>query len=86
PEGEDPDTLVRNEGRAGFEARLAQATPLSQFFFDTLAHDVNLATLEGKGRLAERAKPLLAQIPDGAFRDLMQQRLTELTGVGARTA
>lgn len=86
PEGEDPDTLVRNEGRAGFEARLAQATPLSQFFFDTLAQDVNLATLEGKGRLAERAKPLLAQIPDGAFRDLMQQRLTELTGVGARIA
>lgn len=86
PEGEDPDTLVRSEGRAGLEARLAQATPLSQFFFDTLAQDVNLATLEGKGRLAERAKPLLAQIPDGAFRDLMQQRLTELTGVGARIA
>jgi DNA primase len=27
---------------------------------------------------------LLAQIPDGAFGDLMKQRLTELTGVGAR--
>ena len=45
---------------------------------------MNLQTLEGKGRLAERAKPLLAQIPDGAFGDLMKQRLTELTGVGAR--
>ncbi|GAB6196382.1 DNA primase [Lysobacter xanthus] len=86
PEGEDPDSIVRNEGRDGFEARLQSATPLSQFLFDSLAHDVNLATLEGKGRLAERAKPLLAQIPDGAFADLMRQRLTELTGVGARTA
>lgn len=84
PEGEDPDSIVRKEGRDGFEARLRDATPLSQFFFDTLATDVNLATLEGKGRLAERAKPLLAQIPDGAFGDLMKQRLTELTGVGAR--
>ena len=45
---------------------------------------MNLATLDGKARLAERAKPLLAQIPDGAFGDLMKQRLTELTGVGAR--
>ena len=86
PEGEDPDTIVRHEGAAGFDARLQQATPLSQFFFDELSHDVNLATLDGKARLAERAKPLLAQIPDGAFGDLMRQRLTELTGVGARGA
>ncbi len=86
PDGEDPDSLVRQEGREGFEARLQQATPLSRFFFDSLGSDVNLHTLEGKGRLAERAKPFLAQIPDGAFGDLMKQHLTELTGVGARTA
>jgi DNA primase len=86
PEGEDPDSLVRQEGHAGFDVRLQQATPLSQFFFDSLAADVNLATLEGKGRLAERAKPYLLQIPDGAFGDLMKQRLTELPGVGARAS
>jgi len=86
PDGEDPDSIVRKEGGEGFDARLHAATPLSQFLFDSLSSDVNLGTLEGKGRLAERAKPLLAQIPDGAFGDLMQQRLTELTGVGARTS
>lgn len=86
PEGEDPDSIVRAEGPEGFGQRLAQATPLSQFLFDTLSADVTLSTLEGKGRLAERAKPLLAQIPDGAFADLMRQRLTELTGVGARAS
>jgi DNA primase len=87
PEGDDPDSIVRSEGAAGFDARLAQSTPLSQYLFDTLAEDgINLATLDGKARLAERAKPLLAQLPDGAFADLMQQRLTELTGVGARSA
>ncbi|KRC36809.1 DNA primase [Lysobacter sp. Root76] len=86
PEGEDPDSIVRKEGAEGFDARLREAVPLSQFLFDSLAADVNLGTLEGKGRLAERAKPLLAQIPDGAFGDLMRQRLTELTGVGARAS
>ena len=86
PDGEDPDTIVRKEGAAGFDARLAQATPLSEFFYAELSKDVNLAGMEGKARLAERAKPLLAGIPDGAFRDLMQQRLTELTGVGQRAA
>ena len=83
PDGEDPDTLVRQEGAAGFDARLRDAVPLSQFFFDELSKDIKLTTLDGKARLAERARPLLAQIPDGAFGDLMRQRLTEITGVGA---
>ena len=86
PDGEDPDSLVRQEGVAGFDARLRDATPLSEFFYASLSADVNLASLDGKARLAERCKPLLAQIPDGAFGDLMRQRLTELTGVGARTS
>lgn len=86
PEGEDPDSLVRAEGAAGFDARLAEATPLSEFFFDSVGEDISLATLDGKARLAERARPELAKIPDGAFADLMRQRLTELTGVGARAS
>lgn len=85
PEGEDPDTIVRSEGAHGFEARLGDATPLSEFFYAELSHDVNLGTLDGKARLAERAKPMLANIPDGAFRDLMFQRLAQLTGVGERS-
>jgi len=81
PDGEDPDTIVRKEGAAGFDARLAQATPLSQFFFDELGRDINRGTLDGRARLAERARPLLAQLPDGAFADLMRQELQRQTGV-----
>ncbi|MEG3049850.1 MAG: DNA primase, partial [Thermomonas sp.] len=86
PDGEDPDSIVRKEGVVGFDTRLRNATPLSEFFYASLSSDVNLSSLDGKARLAERCKPLLAQIPDGAFGDLMQQRLTELTGVGARAS
>ncbi len=86
PDGEDPDTIVRKEGAAAFDARLKQATPLSQFFFDEMSRETNLGTLDGKARLAERAKPMLAQIPDGAFGDLMRQRLAQITGVGAAGA
>ena len=46
PDGEDPDTIVRKEGAVGFDARLAQATPLSQFFFDELGRDINHGTLD----------------------------------------
>ena len=84
PEGEDPDSLVRNEGQAGFEERLKAATPLSEFFFANLSADVNLASLDGKARLAERARPLLTQIPDGAFRDLMIGELDRRANVTLR--
>src|SRR5579885_355407 len=81
PEGEDPDTLVRSEGRAGFEARVTQALPLSEYFYSELSRDVNVATLDGRARLAEHAKPLLAKLPDGAFRDLMYAELEKRTGL-----
>lgn len=80
PDGEDPDSLVRKEGEAGFDARLSAAMPLSAFFFAELGHEVDLDTMDGKARLAERARPLLAQLPDGVFRDLMMQELTSRTG------
>jgi len=83
PEGEDPDSIVRKEGSAGLEARLQQAVSLSDFFFNEHTREVNLETLEGRARLAERAKPQLLQIPDGAFRDLMLQRLGELARLNA---
>lgn len=86
PEGDDPDSLVRRDGLGGFEERLRGATPLSEFFFAETSHDVNLASLDGKARLAERARPLLAQIPDGAFRDLMLGELEKRTGVRAGAA
>jgi DNA primase len=86
PDGEDPDSLIRKERSAGFEARLAGATPLSEFFFAEIGKDVNLSSLDGKARLAERARPMLAQIPDGAFRDLMLAELDRLTGVHVQIA
>jgi DNA primase len=86
PDGEDPDSLVRKEGQDGFETRLKNATPLSEYFYAYLSHDVNVATLDGRARLAEHAKPLLAKLPDGAFRDLMFAELEKRTGVRAEPA
>jgi DNA primase len=86
PDGEDPDSMLRRHGAAGFDAVLAQALPLSEFFFSEMSSDIRLGTLDGRARLVERCRPMLAQIPDGAFRDLMEQRLGELTGIGSSAA
>ncbi|MEO8458995.1 MAG: DNA primase, partial [Dokdonella sp.] len=86
PDGDDPDSLIRRERNAGFEQRMKEAMPLSEFFFAETGKEVNITSLDGKARLAERARPLLGQIPDGAFRDLMFGELQRLTGVSGGAA
>ncbi|MCB1626649.1 MAG: DNA primase [Xanthomonadales bacterium] len=81
PEGEDPDSLVRRDGQAAFAERLAAALPLSDYLFDTLGKDLRLDSIDGRARLADRARPLVQQIPDSAFRDLMVEELARRTGV-----
>jgi len=86
PDGEDPDSLVRKEGKEGFEKRIKEAMPLSDYFFGELSHDVEMGSLDGRARLAERARPLIAKLPDGAFRDLMAQELEKRSGARAHAA
>lgn len=79
PEGEDPDSMVRREGAAAFEHRLAEsAVPLAEFLFQRLGEQVDLATLDGRARLVALARPLLARLPHGALRRLAFERLAEL--------
>jgi DNA primase len=75
PEGHDPDTLVAAEGREAFEARLEGALPLSEYLVSHLAADADLATVDGRARLAELARPLVTRVPDGIYRELLIERL-----------
>ncbi|AVQ00110.1 DNA primase [Ahniella affigens] len=77
PDGEDPDTLIRKEGAHGFEERLKSAAPLSEFFFAHQEVETDLGTADGRARLAEKCKSMIAGIPEGAFRDRMQEMLIE---------
>jgi len=81
PEGEDPDSLIQKCGADSFRERIKTATPLPDFLFDTLLKNTSLDRIDGRARLAEIARPLLGQIPDGPFRELMQNQLEKLSGV-----
>jgi DNA primase len=81
PEGEDPDTMVRKLGQERFEKQLSKATSLATFLFDHLGEEADLSTLDGRARLVELARPLLRELPPGAFRELAGQRLAELSGM-----
>lgn len=81
PEGEDPDTLVRREGKDGFEARVSDAVPFSDYFFGEMAQAVDLSSTEGRARLVEKARPLIKKLPDGVFRHMMAARLAEIAHI-----
>ncbi len=83
PEGEDPDTVVRAEKQAGFAARVKQASPLADFLFDSLIAQVDMTRMDGKARMVTLAKPLLAQLPGGALREMMFAKLSSLSGLAA---
>jgi DNA primase len=75
PEGHDPDTLVGEEGAAAFEARIANAQPISEFLVSQLVARTDLASVDGRARLAELARPLLARVPPGVYHELLLERL-----------
>lgn len=81
PEGEDPDSLIRHQGRDAFLQRLSQATPALDYLFDRLSEQVDLQQRDGRARLASLAKPYLDKVPTGPMRMLYEQRLRELVGL-----
>ncbi|WKV52546.1 DNA primase [Dickeya fangzhongdai] len=81
PDGEDPDTLVRQEGKAAFEQRIEQAMPLSAFLFDSLLRQVDMSTPDGRAKLSTLALPLIGQVPGETLRLYLRQQLGNKLGL-----
>jgi DNA primase len=80
-EGEDPDSLVRSDGSDAFLDLIHSATPLEEFLFQSQASGLDLDTMEGRASMSKRVLPLIRQLPEGVFRELMFQSLATRTGL-----
>jgi DNA primase len=81
PEGEDPDTLIAREGREAFEGRLAnEAVLLSEYLVRELGERIPTRGADGRARVAQAARPLLQQVPEGIYRRLLAERLAQAFG------
>ncbi len=78
PDGQDPDTQIRHEGKDKFEAEIEVALPFSIYFFNTLSQSLDLKTLDGRARLVQHAKPYINKLPNGVYRQMMLKHLSEL--------
>ncbi|MDR3476623.1 MAG: DNA primase [Gammaproteobacteria bacterium] len=77
PEGEDPDSLVRKEGKEHFEQRMLNASTISDFFFQTIATQTDMSSTDGRARYVKLATDLLKQIPEGIFQQMMLAELAK---------
>jgi DNA primase len=81
PDGEDPDTMVRNLGSEKFQTQIQNATPLSEFLFEELSEGINIETGEGKAKLSKLSAPKINRIPAGVFKQLMLEELSRKTSI-----
>jgi DNA primase len=77
PEGQDPDSLVGEEGREAFEKRLDGSLPLSEYLATALGEQADLNHADGRAQFAELARPLVSKVAPGVYRDLLIERLSE---------
>lgn len=80
PDGQDPDSMIREQGQAAFESILDNATPLSQFLFEHLLSQMNMSSPEGKGAAVGAFQPYLAKLPESNLKDAIVTKLANQFG------
>ncbi|OGT95206.1 MAG: DNA primase, partial [Gammaproteobacteria bacterium RIFOXYB2_FULL_38_6] len=81
PEEDDPDSLIQKIGKQAFEKLMDESQTISDFFFDQLKKEIPIRSLDDKARFAERALKQLEKVPQGIFKNLMEQQLANLLSV-----
>ncbi|MDO9010199.1 MAG: DNA primase [Gallionella sp.] len=81
PVEHDPDSFIREFGKAVFEQRMAEAMPLSGYLLHEVSIDLDLRSQEGRNQLLQRAKPLLSAITSPVAALLLRKEVAALAGV-----
>ncbi len=84
PPEHDPDSFIRANGKQAFARCIAEAVPLSQFLIDAAREGCDLLTAEGRARLANHARPLWSELPDGALKRQLLGEIATLVQLPAR--
>ena len=85
PDGEDPDSLIRIQGPAGFAKFVDNAMPGLEFLFQRLSQGLDLDTVDGRAKLAGLIMPYIDKVPPGVLKTLLQQKVRDVTGLGGQS-
>lgn len=81
PAGEDPDSLVKQEGAGRFEQRINLAQPFAEFLLSHLKQGLNLSLLDDQAKLAQLAQPLINTLPASLIKQRLVKHLEDTTQV-----
>ena len=84
PAGEDPDSIVRREGKAAFEQRIAEARDFFDYWIEREAGATDLAAMGSKMQLARKMAETVARVHDPIMRAEVASRVSARIGVAAR--
>ena len=79
PNNEDPDTFVNKNGKNAF-INTEMLTPLSDFLFNSISHNINLEILEGRSEMINKTLPYLDKLPLDPYKDIIIKELSKITG------
>ena len=80
PDGQDPDSMIREQGQDAFESILDNAIPLSRFLFEHLLTQIDMSSPEGKGAAVGAFQPYLAKLPESNLKDAIVTKLANQFG------
>ncbi len=81
PNGHDPDTYVNEHGASAFMSLLDDGLLLSEFLIQELSAQVDMNSIDGRAKMVEMARPLVKQIPDDVYRELLVDGLANAVGM-----
>lgn len=84
PAEHDPDSFIREHGTDAFARHVSDAMPLSRFLIEAASDGCDLASAEGRARMASQARPLWTALPDGALKRQLLGELAQLTQLKAQ--
>ncbi|XZR52762.1 MAG: DNA primase [Enterobacteriaceae bacterium] len=81
PDKEDPDSLIRKEGKKKFQERIDNAKTFSDFLFDKIIYKLNLNDINDKIKLTIKVLNLISKISDNFLKIHLRQLLSIKIGL-----
>ena len=86
PEGEDPDTLIRDRGLSHFEALVRNAASGLEYLVKYLSEGIDFESIDDRAKFYGLCKPYIEKLKEGFLKNLLEDRVSVLAGFSQRAA
>ncbi len=81
PDGQDPDSMVREEGSEAFRVRISEGEPITDFIFRVLLNRSNIERTDGRAKFAAEFGKIIEKLRHSMLREMMVAELSNRTGI-----